>query len=355
MRGTPRAAVVVFALLASLAAPVAWAQPGGEPARARARSLLEEGARLYDQGEYQAALGKFRDAFGQFPSPKIWFNIGQTCRALGRDVEGLEAFERFLAESTDVPIESRNEARAAIAALAARVGAVVISADVDGATIAIDGRDHGLTPRAAPIRLAPGQHQVVVEKSGRLPFLRRVEVVAGQTAAVQATLADATPAPAAPPRDPAPVATTFETAAASSEAPASGLSHAGQLGAFVRGDVGVGEEVGWRLAPGLSYGVSRQIELAGAALLGAQTKGAWLGARYYLLTETWKPHLTVSVPAFFLDDGVAFGGQVGAGLTVDFNRHLGVAVDLAGALFPSVVSARGKFWLLPSVSAQARF
>src|SRR5256885_5737044 len=90
-------------------------------ARERARALLAEGAKLFDDGDYEGALGKFEAAHRLVPSPKLYFNIGQAQRSLARDVEALEAFEAFVAQAHDAPPERRREAEQAIAALGRRI------------------------------------------------------------------------------------------------------------------------------------------------------------------------------------------------------------------------------------------
>src|SRR5579871_187474 len=71
--------------------------------KAHAQALLNEGADLYDRGQLVEALGRFQSAYAAYPSPKLWFNIGQAERDLGRHVEAMEAFERFLADVKDAP------------------------------------------------------------------------------------------------------------------------------------------------------------------------------------------------------------------------------------------------------------
>jgi tetratricopeptide (TPR) repeat protein len=73
--------------------------------------LLSQGSKLYHQGDLAGALEKFEAAYVAFPSPKLMFNIGQANRDLGRPVEAVEAFQRFLAEATDASPETMAEAR----------------------------------------------------------------------------------------------------------------------------------------------------------------------------------------------------------------------------------------------------
>ena len=80
-------------------------------AKAKAQSLLTEGSALYEKGDYADALDKFKQAFATYDSPKLLFNIGQANRDLGRPVEALEAFERFLIGALDAAPETIEDAK----------------------------------------------------------------------------------------------------------------------------------------------------------------------------------------------------------------------------------------------------
>lgn len=108
-------------MLLSVLVQVESATPVPEPtARDRAQALLREGTALYDADEPAGALAKFEAAYRLFPNPKIWFNIGQAQRDLGNLAAALEAFEKFLAEQTDAPLDAVAEARSQIAELRSR-------------------------------------------------------------------------------------------------------------------------------------------------------------------------------------------------------------------------------------------
>src|SRR4051794_20380881 len=91
-------------------------------AKASAQILLREGTALFDRGDGAAALRKFEQAYAIFPSPKIWFDIGVAERVLDRPVEALQAFQRFLGEAVQAPVESRREAQEAVATLMSALG-----------------------------------------------------------------------------------------------------------------------------------------------------------------------------------------------------------------------------------------
>jgi PEGA domain len=352
----PVALAMVMAVFCIGAGP-ALAQ--GEVARSRARALLQQGGQLYESGDYAGALEKFEAAYKLVPSPKLFFNMGQAYRGLARPVAGIEAFERFVAEARDASPSLRAEAQELIAALSRQVGELRIVASVEGASIFVDGRDSGSTPRAAPVRVAAGAHQVVLEKPGFRTFAQRVNVEAGGTLAVNAVLSPlSAPAPVAarPPADSPPATDDASPAVETTAEPAAEgfpFGHGGQIGAFLRVDFGLHPETGQRLAPGLSYGVNDIFELSAAAILGKLSKGAWVGGRAFLMQGRVKPSVNLGIP-MFLSSPTAIGVQGGGGLTVELSANAGLFADLGGALFPGA-SSDDRVWLLISTGAQGRF
>src|SRR4051794_4875928 len=168
----------ILALVSLLILPgsrLASAQSAAEAARVEARRFLEEGALRFEEGDYDGALSRFEEAYRHFPSPRFFYNIGQAQRHLARDVEALESFERFLKEAPAAPATAREGAGRGVAELGARVGTLEVNASVAGAEVTVDGRSFGLTPRA-PIRVAPGLHEIVVAKTGHQSFVDRFEV-----------------------------------------------------------------------------------------------------------------------------------------------------------------------------------
>src|SRR4051794_1319368 len=93
-------AVATFIALHSLVV-VARDAAAADPARDRARSLLAEGAQLYEAGDFPAALKRYEDAYALVPSPKILYNFGLVYQGMGRKAEALAYFERFLLEARD--------------------------------------------------------------------------------------------------------------------------------------------------------------------------------------------------------------------------------------------------------------
>jgi hypothetical protein len=168
------ASLLLLSLLAQEAAPA----PAVD-AKAQAQVLLREGAQHYEQAEYAAALAKFEQAYALFPSPNLLFNIGQASRELGRPLDAIDAFERFLAEVAEAPLEMFDEAKRSVAELSTQIGKLLIECPLPGAVIAVDGKKVGEAPIKDLVRVAPGRHQVTATHPSVLPAIEDVTVAVG--------------------------------------------------------------------------------------------------------------------------------------------------------------------------------
>ena len=201
-------------LVAILAQAPAVAPATGHD-KARAQALLNEGADFYDRGNFIEALGRFQSAYAAYPSPKLWFNIGQAERDLGRHVEAMEAFERFLSEAKDAPSGTLGEAHRSVSELRLKLGHITISCATHGAIVSIDGTRVGTTPLRGPLWLEPGTHQIGVGRYDLVPAVQRIEVAPSREATItfQLHVAEAKP-PVAVSAPPAPVPTAAPAAPA---------------------------------------------------------------------------------------------------------------------------------------------
>jgi hypothetical protein len=75
--------------------------------------------------------------------------------------------------------------------LLATAGVLRVAADAPGAVVLVDGRPVGEAPFEGEVE--PGPRTVEVRAPGRAPFRRTVTLVAGEVAAVQATLVELPP------------------------------------------------------------------------------------------------------------------------------------------------------------------
>lgn len=160
-----------------------------DPARQRARALLVDGNRKLDQGLYLEALALFEQAYQAFPSPKLHFNIAQTLHMLGRPLEALAHYERFVREVTerDMP-EQWALASERIFALHGHIASVSLHVNVSGATVRADGAVVGKSPLVDPLRLLPGTHVVIVGKPGYEQQVIELKLRAGTSVTERVTL-----------------------------------------------------------------------------------------------------------------------------------------------------------------------
>lgn len=191
------AVFAVLGVLAAFATPTASAQESAD--RDKARAKAEESARHYELGNYDLALEGLREAQALFPSPALQFNFGLVYRALLRDLEALEAFDSFLANAESPDQAKKAEAQKHVQELRGRVVTLDLVCDTDGAELLVDGRSYGRTPLPRGVRLAPGPHQVVVQKEDRQPFVDRFEAAGGERIRVHARLSPPAAAAPAPP------------------------------------------------------------------------------------------------------------------------------------------------------------
>ena len=169
--------LVLVALLAQ-----ASSLTGGPQDKAKAKGLLSEGSAIYKKGDYAGALEKFEAAYAAYPSPKLWFNIGQANRDLGRPVEAVEALEKFLVLAPDAAPDTLEDARSSVAELQKKLGQLRIECETIGAEIRVDGKNVGRAPLAKPLWLTPGRHQVTGTYSGTAPVIEDVEIKTGSMA-----------------------------------------------------------------------------------------------------------------------------------------------------------------------------
>jgi len=174
--------VILVASLSWAAPPRAAAQPAPAPSpKERAQALLVEGNDLLSQGRYLDALAAFRRAFEAFPSPMLHFPLAQTYHELGRPLDALDHYERFVRSVTqkDSPAQWAL-AHQRIFALQGAIARLEIQTNVVEAEVTVDGRSVGMTPLDQPIRFLPGAHVVIVARPRYERAIIEVNLRAGE-------------------------------------------------------------------------------------------------------------------------------------------------------------------------------
>ncbi len=168
-------------LLLTLVGSSAVAGAQDEAARAQAREQFGIGVQRYEAQDYAAALQAFQEAYRLAPHPMVRVNMANCYENLGRPLEAMHHFERFLAEVPNATRQQRREIETAVRRLQARVGEVRLSIAPDGALVTIDNAETRRSPLLEPIRLAAGTHHVVVRMEGYRSQHREIQVVGGES------------------------------------------------------------------------------------------------------------------------------------------------------------------------------
>jgi hypothetical protein len=195
----------VLGLLLTLLAPplVALAQaeePSAEE-KATAARLLDEGNKLFADHDFAGAITKYDEAYRTYKSWKILLNLAEAHRSAGHADRAADLFEQvreMLPPSAAAQLP-RIEER--LSELRAQLGQLLVTSDVEGARIYIDGFEVGAAPLPAR-RVVAGRHAIRVEAPGRPPVLGEIDVPAKRTETFNATLlAEAQPPAPSPALD----------------------------------------------------------------------------------------------------------------------------------------------------------
>jgi hypothetical protein len=159
-----------------------------EPSSARgdeSAQLFNEGRQLRNKGRFQEACAKFRAALAVRQSPGTLLNVAN-CQEADGDVAGaLESVEAALSLAAREPDQLKSEtwiltAREEIASLEPRVATLTVRSTAAAApAVMLDGKP--LLRWDTGLRLNPGHHEVEAASPRRKPFVRELELVAGQS------------------------------------------------------------------------------------------------------------------------------------------------------------------------------
>ena len=147
-----------------------------ETDKEQARSFFQQGAELYNAGDYTKALKMFKNANKLAPSWKIYYNIGQCESVLKNYGKALESFENYLSEGgDDVSSERADSVVKDINRLRTLSGDVNIKGP-DGAAVFIDNRQRGNLPIIGGLSVAVGMHNVKVVYKGSTVYKQDVRI-----------------------------------------------------------------------------------------------------------------------------------------------------------------------------------
>lgn len=179
--------------------------PTGGPRIDEAQRHIAAGLERFRQRDYAGAIQEFELANAAVPTPELWYNISRA-REMLTDYRGaVEDLRRYLRDKVDPPdraaverhiaeLERLDEIRRA--ALARQAVGQTLRVEVEGdaaaTTVSLDGRSQRAEAFATPAQTTDGVHRVEVTRPGSQPWVARVRVRAGESAAVFANPARAT-------------------------------------------------------------------------------------------------------------------------------------------------------------------
>lgn len=170
--------------------------------KAEAREQFNRGISQYEASQYEEALESFQEAYRLSPHPMVRVNMANCYDRLGKPVEALFHFERFMSETEGDRSRAaqRSEVQSAIRRLKGSLGQLQLRVIPDGSMVRVDETDERRSPIVEAIQLAAGDHVIVVTRPGFARTERRVQIRGGQTETLDITLereaVAAAPAPA---------------------------------------------------------------------------------------------------------------------------------------------------------------
>jgi tetratricopeptide (TPR) repeat protein len=172
-----------------------------ESPKQRAAKLLDEGVAQFEEGRAADAYASFQAAYRLYPSSKILLNMGQALKALGRNAEAAQAYERFLVEMSALPeVGDRRVslARAGLAEVLPRIGRLHLEVSPPDAVVSLDGASLGPASRLRTLYVEPGEHRLTATAAGFRDGSALASATAGYEQRVSLALEAIPPEPAAP-------------------------------------------------------------------------------------------------------------------------------------------------------------
>ncbi|MCP4679502.1 MAG: hypothetical protein GY854_29225 [Deltaproteobacteria bacterium] len=173
-RFTNTSVLACFVITTALAWPC-WADNKKD-----ARKKFGDGVELVKEEKYSSALAAFEEAYRLYPNGTSLINIAMCLKELGRYVESIAAFDRFLAEEGDkVDEKKRQIAEEAIREMTQLAARLEIQGAPPGAKMAITAdetletvdpeatADHETEPVSTPNQTPPSEPTTPAKDSGR--------------------------------------------------------------------------------------------------------------------------------------------------------------------------------------------
>jgi hypothetical protein len=145
-----------------------------DPARDAARTHFQRGVAWIEQERWADAIVELERARDLRVTPAVLYNLGLSYRAVGRNLEAIEAFRAFTRTANDPALLER--VHAYIRELTAALGSIELRVAPPSARAYMDGNP---ITQTGPIEVDPGRHVITVEADGYATESRTLEVARG--------------------------------------------------------------------------------------------------------------------------------------------------------------------------------
>lgn len=186
------AAALLTVSLVSLGAPVpsALAQKEGLSAKetARAAELKKQGDSAMKGLRYEEAIAAYTKAYEINEDPAMLYNRGRALQGLGRYAEALEEFEAFKQKASPALKARVSGLDSLINDVRGKITTVTFKSNVEGARVIVRDQVIGTIPMTHAVKLNAGSAMIQVEADGFNTFEKRINLVGGESAEIDAQL-----------------------------------------------------------------------------------------------------------------------------------------------------------------------
>lgn len=163
-----------------------------EDPRHIAKVCFDEALELANRGAFADAAVKLRRAYAAVPDYAVLFNLAQVYVALGKPVESVATFERYIAEGGPRIAEPRRAAVAAqIEEQRGRTARLHVVTEPPGAAVFVDGRPVRASELTQGLPLNPGEHVVHSVLESFEPSIVQTDLLGGMESTVELRLVPA--------------------------------------------------------------------------------------------------------------------------------------------------------------------
>jgi hypothetical protein len=181
------ARLLAFALAATLALRPVLAFADGPPPPSAA-DLKKQADGLMDNMKFADAYALYVQAYSIDPDPALLYNEGRALQAMGDYPAALEKLQRFAAVAPPDKLALVPGLQDLIADVRARLSTLVVTCNVASARVLLRDRMLGVVQGNKSFSVRAGSAAIDVEADGYEPFKKDIELPAGATLNVAATL-----------------------------------------------------------------------------------------------------------------------------------------------------------------------